>query len=82
MLKVTYKTAWFMFQRRSVDLETRAPHLRGDARLVEADETYIGGWRRGTRLQKSGRRGPTRQPCSPSSSATAARAASTSTLRS
>jgi transposase-like protein len=56
MLDVTYKTAWFMFHRIREAMRDDAFTSRLSG-IVEADETYIGGRRRGTRLEKSGRPG-------------------------
>lgn len=44
MLGVTYKTAWFMCHRirAAMTPTTRGP-LGGDNKVVEADETYVGG---------------------------------------
>ena len=44
MLGVTYKTAWFLCHRirEAMTPKTRAP-LGGEGKIVEADETYIGG---------------------------------------
>src|SRR3954454_11299983 len=51
MLDVTYKTAWFMFHRIREAMKEPAftDRLSG---VVEADETYIGGKRRGGRHAK------------------------------
>src|SRR5918998_6509786 len=51
MLGVTYKTAWFMFHRirEAMREPAFADRLSG---TVEADETYIGGKRRGSRRTK------------------------------
>ncbi|HRT84711.1 MAG TPA: IS1595 family transposase [Bacteroidales bacterium] len=48
MLKVTYKTAWFMTHRIRYAMKPQAdmPKLKG---IVEADETYVGGKARGKR---------------------------------
>lgn len=45
MLGVTYKTAWFMFHRirEAMKPGTDAGALGGSGKIVEADETYIGG---------------------------------------
>lgn len=43
-LGVTYKTAWFMAHRiREAMAETAPVPLGGEGKIVEADETYIGG---------------------------------------
>ncbi len=44
MLGVTYKTAWFLCHRirKAMTPNTRGP-LGGEGKIVEADETYIGG---------------------------------------
>ena len=43
-LGVTYKTAWFMAHRiREAMREPNPPKLGGGGKVVEADETYIGG---------------------------------------
>ncbi|HNS35720.1 MAG TPA: IS1595 family transposase [Mesotoga sp.] len=48
MLKVTYKTAWFMTHRIRYAMKPQAdmPKLKG---IVEADETYVGGKAKGKR---------------------------------
>jgi transposase-like protein len=44
MIGVTYKTAWFLCHRIRESLrDTTAPKLGGVNKVVEADETYIGG---------------------------------------
>jgi len=43
---VTYKTAWRMFRQTRVLLSENFPQFSGE---VEADETYVGGVRKGTR---------------------------------
>ena len=65
-LGVTYKTAWRMAHLIRNELMTQDDEPLSGA--VEADETYIGGQRRGmaTRSTRSDR---TRRPCSASSSA-------------
>lgn len=51
MLDVTYKTAWFMFHR--IREAMREPAFTDRlAGTVEADETYIGGKRRGSRYTR------------------------------
>jgi len=47
MLKVTYKTAWYLCHRiRHAMIETERARLDG---TVEIDETYVGGYKRGGR---------------------------------
>jgi transposase-like protein len=53
MLGVTYKTAWFMFHRIREAMREPAFTSRLSG-TVEADETYIGGKRRGSRTRKRG----------------------------
>lgn len=56
MLKVTYKTAWFMMHRiRFAMGVTGQPLFNG---IVEADETYVGGKAKGKRS-----RGAANKPC-------------------
>lgn len=57
MLKVTYKTAWFIFHRvrEAMKEPAFADRLSG---TVEADETYIGGRRRGTPHGRPGKGSP------------------------
>lgn len=44
MLKVTYKTAWFMCHRiREAMGDPKSGPLGGEGKVVEADETYVGG---------------------------------------
>jgi len=44
MIGVTYKTAWFLCHRIRESLrENTADKLGGEGKIVEADETYIGG---------------------------------------
>jgi len=52
-LGVTYKTAWFMAHRlrEAMDDKTPAP-MGGQGKVVEADETVIGGKERNKRLSK------------------------------
>ncbi len=52
-LGVTYKTAWFMCHRiREAMTETNPAPLGGDGKIVEADETVVGGKERNKRLSK------------------------------
>src|SRR5215204_1531695 len=44
MLDVTYKTAWFMCHRiRAAMMSTPRGPLGGEGKIIEADETYMGG---------------------------------------
>src|SRR5271156_3680118 len=44
MIGVTYKTAWFLCHRIRESLRENNPGpLGGDGKIVEADETYVGG---------------------------------------
>lgn len=44
MLSVTYETAWFLFHRlREAATDTASGPLGGGNKVVEADETYVGG---------------------------------------
>jgi transposase-like protein len=43
MLGVTYKTAWFLCHRIREAMTTVSGPLGGEGKIVEADETYIGG---------------------------------------
>jgi transposase-like protein len=43
MLGVTYKTAWFMCHRIRKAMEQDTGPLGGDGKIVEADETFVGG---------------------------------------
>ncbi|MFI4933855.1 MAG: IS1595 family transposase [Caulobacterales bacterium] len=44
MIGVTYKTAWFLCHRIRESLrESDPPKLGGEGKIVEADETYVGG---------------------------------------
>lgn len=43
MLGVTYKTAWFMTHRLREAMKDGGGLLGGDGKVVEADETYVGG---------------------------------------
>ena len=52
-LGVTYKTAWFMCHRiREAMTETNPAPLGGEGKIVEADETVVGGKERNKRLSK------------------------------
>lgn len=57
MLKVTYKTAWFMTHRirYAMKPQTDMPKLKG---IVEADETYVGGKAKGKRGRGAGKKVP------------------------
>ncbi len=52
MIGVTYKTAWFMFYRiREAMKEPEFTSMMGgEGGTIEADETYIGGRRRGQKV--------------------------------
>jgi len=50
MLKITYKTAWFMVHRIRCAMDDKKGKLGG---IVEADETYIGGKEKTNILTKS-----------------------------
>lgn len=55
MLGVTYKTAWFMTHRlREAMRDDNPSPLGGSGKVIEADETYVGGSKRGR--NKLGRR--------------------------
>ena len=56
MLKLTYKSAWFMCHRIRYAME-QEPFKTQLSGIVEADETYVGGKRRGKRAAKPGRPG-------------------------
>ena len=44
MLNVTYKTAWFMAHRIRESMSDKPPSpIGGDNKVIEADETYVGG---------------------------------------
>tara|TARA_R110002126_G_scaffold9519_7_gene42946 strand:+ start:1736 stop:2662 length:927 start_codon:yes stop_codon:yes gene_type:complete len=44
MLNVTYETAWFLFHRlRECDIDPNPGPIGGENKVVEADETYVGG---------------------------------------
>jgi transposase-like protein len=47
MLKLTYKSAWFMAHRLRYAMGTKAPLGKLLKGVVEADETYVGGKRQG-----------------------------------
>ena len=52
-LGVTYKTAWFMAHRlRAAMAETNPAPLGGEGKVVEADETVVGGKEKNKRLSK------------------------------
>ena len=58
----SYRTAWFMAHRiregmRELDLDSEGP-LGGESKVVEADETCVGGARRGTARAGCRRRRP------------------------
>lgn len=42
-LGITQKTAWFLLHRIREMLKNQAPEMLGDGKIVEADESYIGG---------------------------------------
>ena len=45
MLGVTYKTAWFMTMRlrEAMDDSAKAGPIGGEGKIVESDETFVGG---------------------------------------
>ena len=51
MMGVTYKTAWFMMHRiREAMSQDGMPPIGGDEKIIEADETFVGG--KSTNIQK------------------------------
>lgn len=53
MLGVTYETAWFLFHRlRECAIDPKAGPIGGSNKVVEADETYVGGKARNARKGK------------------------------
>jgi hypothetical protein len=65
MLGVTYKSAWFLCHliREAMKPAKRGP-LGGHGKVVEADETFIGGRRQGIRASRLGQpfKGRIRRP--------------------
>ena len=55
MLGVTYKTAWFMCHRIREAMKDDAGPLGGPGKIVEADETFVGGKAQEPRLSASAR---------------------------
>src|SRR5215211_7076774 len=57
MLKVTYKTAWFMMHRiREAMVERKPEQMGGEGGAVQADETYYGNTSKRAKGYKKGHR--------------------------